>query len=236
MSKVKKIQFLGFVTSVLTIVVGLAITALVLGTANGYRIDFTNFKVDKVGAIVINAVPNGSTAKIGKNEHNLTSFSNMISLLPGRYDISINKEGYQEWKNFVRLESGQAIVFDKVYLFLKEPKLNLERAATLAEQAVLDANPIVLVSGGEIRLKLAGNAADLLVTRLSESIVSAELLDDNHIVFQVNSQVRIIEKAGTNDTFILDLGENDPVKLIPRQNGTILAIVKNGVLKEYKIR
>lgn len=236
MSKVKKIQFLGFVTSVLTVVVGLAITLLVLGTANGYRIDFTNFKIDKVGAIVINAVPNGSTAKVGRSEHNLTSFSNMISLLPGRYDISINKDGYKEWKNFVRLESGQAIVFDKVYLFLKEPKLVLERAATLAEQVVLDANPIVLISGGEIRIKLAGSVADLLVTRLSEPVSSAELLDDNHIVFQVNSQIRIIEKAGTNDTLILDLEEASPVKLISRQNGAVLGVVKNGVLKEYKIR
>ncbi len=236
MSKVKKIQFLGFVTSLLTVVVGVVVTALILGVANGYKIDFVNFKVDKVGALVVNVLPSNSTVSIGKQRHHLTSFSNMVTLLPGRYDIAINRDGYQEWKNFVRLESGQAIVFDKVYLFLVEPRLVLERSATLAEQVTLDTNPIVLIDGGELRLRVAGSADNLLVTRLSEQITSAELLDENHIVFQVNSEIRVIEKAGTNNTLILNLESTEPAKITSRQNGSILRIVQKGILREYRIR
>lgn len=233
----KKFQLLGLVLNILVIILTIVTAVVVLGFANGYRVDYRNFRIEKVGALIINATPSIVTLKVDEDTYEINALTNIISLSPGRYELVVSRSGYKNWVNSVRIESGQGVLFDDIFLFLENPELITERQATPREVEDAVPNPSLKYENGELRLITEDEGDDTLVTRLSREILAAQLIDDNHIVFQVGQELRVIEVSGSNDTIILNLGSEDPVKLMSRQNGTILRIIdQQGLLKEYRIR
>lgn len=232
----KNLHSFGLILNFLVIFFTVITAVAVLGFANGYRFDLNNFRVEKVGVIIINSTPNIVNVEINGDVYEINALNNIISLYPGRYEILISRSGYKNWTSAMRIESGQGMLFDNIILYLSSPQLIIERKATENEKLEIPKADLVF-NNGELRIIDLATSESKLITRFADDILAANMLDEHHIVFQINKEIRVIETSGSNDTPLIDLELKEPVKLFSRQNGSILRIIDNkGILKEFRIR
>ncbi|MCR4261234.1 MAG: PEGA domain-containing protein [Candidatus Colwellbacteria bacterium] len=113
----------------------LVILFLFLGTfltfnSRGLRIDWKTFQVEATGGIYVSSAPTKTQIKLDgeevKNETGILQKGTLIdNLLPGRYVIDVNLEGYSPWKKEVEVKSGTVKVFDSIVLIPKIEPLNI---------------------------------------------------------------------------------------------------------------
>ncbi len=103
--------------------------------AKGYRFNLTGKqKLTKTGLLVATSTPNGASVDIN---HNLTSATdNTIDLLPGKYTVSIHKDGYFPWEKDVYIQKELVTKADAL-LYPVAPKLESITASGV-ETPVLD--------------------------------------------------------------------------------------------------
>jgi len=122
--KTRKTLFLFF------IIVFLIITPLICLYAAGYQIG-KNFSIQKTGILVIKTKPAEASVFLeNKTQKNLvsdlilqtekksyTTPSRIKNLLPGKYDIKLEKNGYWPWEKQLVIGSGQSVYIENVNLF-----------------------------------------------------------------------------------------------------------------------
>lgn len=114
-------------------------TILAILYAKGYRFNALNLfqgkpSLSKTGLLVVTSTPNGASVDIN---HNLTSATdNTIDLLPGKYTVSIHKEGYFPWEKDVYVTKELVTKADAL-LFPVAPKLE-SITTTGVESPVID--------------------------------------------------------------------------------------------------
>lgn len=122
--------------SLLILVFLLGGTALVVLYAKGYRFNWLQGKptVSKTGLLVATSTPNGASVDIN---HNLTTATdNTLDLLPGKYTVSIHKDGYFPWEKDVMVQKELVTKADAL-LYPVAPKLE-SITATGVETPVVD--------------------------------------------------------------------------------------------------
>ena len=73
--------------------------------AMGYRINFKNYTINKIGVLSLSFTDHPESITIDGKEHkNGSNF--YISLNPGNYQVTAKKEGYQDWHSEYYIESG----------------------------------------------------------------------------------------------------------------------------------
>ena len=105
------------------------IAPLVCLYAAGYQVG-SNFSVQKTGILVIKTKPTAATIYLeNKTQKNLvdnllqtdkksyTTPNRIKNLLPGKYDIKLEKEGYFTWEKQLQIDPGQSIYIENVNLF-----------------------------------------------------------------------------------------------------------------------
>jgi len=105
------------------------IAPLVCLYAAGYQVG-NNFSVQKTGILVIKTEPTAATIYLeNKTQKNLvdnllqtnkqsyTTPNRIKNLLPGKYDIKLEKEGYWAWEKQLQIDPGQSIYIENVNLF-----------------------------------------------------------------------------------------------------------------------
>ena len=182
---------------------------LLIFVANGYYFNLKTFKLQKTGMIVLRG-SNGGIAIIVNGKKSQNSFPiKLRRLIPGRYDIKIEKEGYQSWERVFQLEGGQAIVKNNINLFLTNPSIkekskNADDILTLKNNYKERTKNITL-KGSEIWVN------NKLVTRYSQPILAAFLdPDEDHLYVQIGDLIRVIETEGTNDFVLIKLNGSLP--------------------------
>jgi WD40 repeat protein len=111
-------------------------TALVVLYAKGYRLDIFQGrpKISKTGLLVATSTPNGASVDVN---HNLTTATNnTVDLLPGKYTISIHKDGYFPWEKDVMIAKELVTKADAL-LYPVAPKLE-SITATGVQTPILD--------------------------------------------------------------------------------------------------
>lgn len=207
---------------------------------NGYVVDYETLKAEQAGVLVLKGDPKDATIAVDGREFNPAIVGGDSFLLPGRYEIIISKDGYHFWQHGVEIVKGRAEVFEPV-LFFKNPKLTGEREATTQEKTEAPVNQNLVVKNGEMWLK-AGQRyknqvleKDQLVTRISESVISATLLDENHVIFQTKNKLRVIDMDGSNDIVLVSLDYETSRPIIALDKGEKVGIFSDGELKSLKI-
>lgn len=115
MTKVRILLFL------LTLAVVGTVGSFIAFYARGYRFDTKLFKFQPNGILVIKSDPDG--AQIFINGELKTATNASISIAPGTYDVSVQKEGYLTWQK--RLEIKKEIVTEAdAQLFRNVPSLS----------------------------------------------------------------------------------------------------------------
>lgn len=97
--------------------------------ATGYVFDFKNFKFVKTGTLAFKSDVKGANVyfknkKIGKIAPISGNFSKKY-LLPGSYEVSVRKDGYQNWEKTAEIKSQEVTNFFSIVLVRKNPDLEL---------------------------------------------------------------------------------------------------------------
>lgn len=76
----------------------------------------------KTGLIHLETLPEGASISIANKQIQEKTPATIRNLLPGKYEISITREGYLPWSQRIFVEPGRAVAFDKILLIPKELK------------------------------------------------------------------------------------------------------------------
>lgn len=138
-------------------------------------------------------------------------------ILPGRYEITLEKDKYQKWSKVYELKGGQAIITDNITLYLTQPEsVKITTTDKNIKQLQND-------SKGQINgLTIADTEIlkdNKLVTRFSGPILSATYdTTTNHIYYQTGNQIRVMEKDGANNVLLINLKQNTPTYFVVNKN------------------
>lgn len=89
----------------LGVVLFLIVTPFIVLYARGFKIDWENRTLVKTGALVVRTEPNGAKIFLNDELHESTTPANIRFMLPGDYNVRIEKEGYQSWTKRLSVRS-----------------------------------------------------------------------------------------------------------------------------------
>lgn len=225
--------------------VGLVMAALgfyVLFVAQGYQMNWKNFKLLKTGIISVSAYPKDSEVFLNNKFVHKGSIINRSpyskNLAPGYYNVRVKKEDHHTWEATFRVEAEKVTRYPSVVLFKSTPvitPLTDQRKIELIYSpeetlAIKDANSLNYY-GSEIWLN------GTLVTRFSNPILSISWYPDKaHIIFQQKDEIRIIDKDGSNNVLLVKLGSELPTRFTTNHKGDELYYVDRGQYYQALIR
>ena len=79
----------------------------------------------KTGLIYLDSAPRGAVVVLGKKRMNEQTPAELHDLMPGRYEITLIRKGYQPWKAVLPVAPGKATVIDKILLLREKPELTV---------------------------------------------------------------------------------------------------------------
>ncbi|MFA7254198.1 MAG: hypothetical protein WC107_06645 [Patescibacteria group bacterium] len=206
--------------------------------AQGYRIDFQSFRMIKTAVLVLDYQPKDAKVLLnGKSAKYLrTSFAK--NLLPGFYNISVEKEGYTPWQMPLNMPTESVNVFKDIVLFKKE--IEISELIDQRKIAILNEPVSLLAQKSENGLFMNSNeiwVGNQLVTRFSTQLKKVIWYSDMyHIVFQAGNEIRVIEKNGMNDTLLATLSQETVATFNINNRGDELYFIDGGQYKIAKIR
>ncbi|HLC44024.1 MAG TPA: hypothetical protein VJK08_02795 [Patescibacteria group bacterium] len=217
-------------------VVGLIVICISLGVifyAEGYRLNFSTFKIVKTGVVYLDFQPNDVT--VTWNNLSKKESSNFVkNLTPGFYNFSISKPGFTPWQLQLQVQSQSVNDYNEIILFRSD--IVTSNLSDTNKIAFLNAPTDVLASNAPDQL--LSNAHEIwigsqLVTRFAEPLQRAIWYPDlSHIVFQQGKEIRVIESSGQNDTLLATLSSEESTVFNIGNRGTELYF-KDG--DQYKV-
>ncbi|HEX9503212.1 MAG TPA: PEGA domain-containing protein [Patescibacteria group bacterium] len=148
----------------LGMVIFLIITPALILYARGFQIDWQNWGLVKTGAMVVRTQPTKAEIFLNDKKHKSTTPANLRFLLPGDYNIRLEKEKYQSWTKRLSVKS-QLVTWanfnrDYLTLFLTKPDQtqNLQiKASTISKTG----NEIIFLSPDRLGRINVNNGSDL---------------------------------------------------------------------------
>ena len=203
----------------------------------GYRINWKNYKIIKTGMIILEISPKPDEIKIN-NKTEKVKYKIKKILLPGYYDFVIKKDGYHDVSYNIRVEAEELTQINSIKLFLSEPQIS-----SLSDQEknyLLNYSDDSLIKKDNRGLTYSlfeiwkhGN----LITRFSETINGVTWYPDlNHILFQQNASIKIIDLDGNNNTILVNLSSKDTTKFTINSDGSEIFFKDGNEYKKAKIR
>lgn len=73
----------------------------------GYRVNFTTWRVQQTGVIALSSLPKGAAVSMNGTSLNAKTPYVIQRLSPGKYTLSLQKDGYKSWSQIVSVGSGE---------------------------------------------------------------------------------------------------------------------------------
>lgn len=206
---------------------------------SGYRWNSKQYRVVKTGALSVESNPSDAAIIINGATYAHTP-ALITKLLPGQYEIALEKEGFFSWKKNLLISSGQTTFAHEVALFKKSgpkiidhnsppPPLNLRGGA--------DNNPPLKIRGGVggVMKMYYDSKRDIIVVvdndaqrRIAELPGNRALwsVEDSLLLFTYSAnEVWQFDPKTQTATLITRLSQNiQEVLLIPRLNALIIVL------------
>lgn len=147
--------------------------------AAGYNFDWQTGAIQRTGIIIVETVPRGAVVSLANRldaQYNwlydivysdvvLETPEKIRNLLPGEYEVRLEKEGYLPYERVVRLNGGETIVLSDIPLFRKpepqavitQPVLAVATAPNNRRLAALTADTLHIIETGSQR-QVTGSA------------------------------------------------------------------------------
>lgn len=139
-------------------ILGLCITVFVICTpvavlyALGYKFDLSTRQISKTGSLMTRSEPARSSIYLDDKLQTAKTGGSIRFLLPGDYNVKIDRDGYQSWTKRLTIRSGLVTWAnherDFVTLFYDEPKLKELRAASQISVSVKENSATVVENSG----------------------------------------------------------------------------------------
>lgn len=113
-------RLIGFLALIL---VAVLITTAIYFYAKGYRFDFKNKTISGTGIIQITSTPKGAAVFVdGESSPNNATDVSLTNLQPGKYSLTLKKNGFIDWKKTVEVRAGLVTTVEAL-LFPSAPNL-----------------------------------------------------------------------------------------------------------------
>lgn len=107
-------------------IIAFLITApLVIGYSMGYRYNFKKQKIESVGALFLDSIPNDTKIFINQKRINKKMPAKIIDLSPSQYNVRVEKDGYYPWTKNLEIKSNETTFAQKINLFKKSESQKL---------------------------------------------------------------------------------------------------------------
>lgn len=210
-------------------------TVWLLIRANGYQILTNPVRFVQTGVVSVTVHPVRDTRVTINGVVQPSAQFTFPDLLPGRYTVRLENEGFTSWESTLVLRRGEAKYLDSAVLFytqpIKEPVPVRDQdrlSRLLANRAPTDA--AISLSGGEIW------ANSKLVTRYSTPVTKAYwLIPEKQLVVEVDNSLRALEVDGSHDVTLLELPADEDAQFIPIAGGSKILVKIADTLSLYEV-
>ncbi|MFA6383778.1 MAG: PEGA domain-containing protein [Candidatus Omnitrophota bacterium] len=120
MSVDQKIRTVLYYASVTAFLIGLP---FILAFAFSYKFDRRSFKFTKTGIISIRTQPSGASVTLDKQALPDKTPMSVPELLPGRYTVTLELEGYYPYIGEIGVDAGRVARLEKIILFPLRPDI-----------------------------------------------------------------------------------------------------------------
>ncbi|MEX0869803.1 MAG: hypothetical protein WDZ39_00010 [Candidatus Spechtbacterales bacterium] len=205
---------------VFTILFFISVPVVIIYT-QGYRLDTEKLELVKTGGIDLEITPINSSVYLNGELERETSFlfRNAIfrNILPGEYNIGIEKDGYHGWQKNTVVEPGHVEKFAGVMLFPLETGIASIKNDAISLNIAPDNRTAIIKAPAPATTEGAG-AEQLILTDLNSGSQNPIL------TLRAGEQVRQIEWSSNSSVFhILIDGNSEPLFYTgARDNGTEL--------------
>jgi hypothetical protein len=109
------------------IIIFVIITPLLVFYARGFVFDVSNWHIVKTGALVVKTIPTKAEVYLDDKLQSALTPSSIRFLIPGDYNVRLEKTGYQSWTKRLNIRS-QLVTWantnrEEIMLFFKQPQL-----------------------------------------------------------------------------------------------------------------
>ncbi len=201
------------VVSVSFVVIGF----LLVTKATGYRYNTHTESWQKTGMVILSTTPHDTVVRIDGQTYAISHSLRVPNLLPGVYNISVSKTGYQKWTDSITISPGYVVSLNTINLFLAPPRILPTGTKEDQVLATATADPNISLSDGELWY------GSTLVSRFVTTPTNAILLPSRQqILYTLNNQIRIIEIDGHNDQLLYERKSPEITPLKLENDSTVL--------------
>jgi hypothetical protein len=201
----------------------LTVSGIVIASANGYLFNPDSLSFEQTGIINIDVKPSLVEVSVNSKKNTYVKDNiNLVNLVPGTYSLEITKVGYMPWSKTLELAAGEAAIFPWVTLFVIDEKrvpATLEQVTRFESQTVSDVEyPDLDVRGSELWVKPVIRTYPVTVTRDAHELIGRFSVPiekalwftgrsrlRTHIIFQINNEIHVIDRDGSNDHLLVRL-------------------------------
>jgi len=198
--------------------------------AAGYQFDWKTRRLTQTSLIFLSGRPRDAQVSINGQWVANRLPLRLSSVVPGTYDVVVEKEGYIPWRKTFSLDAGAARAETDIRLFLTRVEVSDVTDPELIQTVTENTSPSPLISDHELRV------GSRLVTRVSGELKSAAASPDrSHIFFQVGRDVRVVEADGTNELLLFTLSAEESSNLLVLADGTELVLLDGTVVRRLRV-
>ena len=184
---------------------------LVVFYTAGYRLIISNQHLQQTGVLAISTWPRGSNIIFnGQNLAQKTPFV-IQRIMPNTHDVSLQKKGYHEWSQRIRVDEGRTSYITARLFADSEPKLLASSAASLALRAQSE-EPINADFNPDITFFNNGSNIEVRTgSTLSPQLIGLLPIGEYHLL-------------EIDDQYILIANERDQAFVVAREGGRVVEL------------
>lgn len=201
--------------------------------ARGMQFNFRTWQFVKTGMIILNGKPNQANIWLNGRVQNYNLPARIANLSPASYEIKITASDYQSWQKNIQVIPDKAIIYDNIILFLENPadaNVPEDVTAEILKSAYKESDTPE-IRGSEIYWQ------GKMLTRFNNDVKMAIFYPDkNHLVFQLEDELRIADFDGGNSFLIAHLASSEPTMVSFGDEGKTVYFLDNGKIYGKIIR
>lgn len=198
--KVRRILYIFFAISFLIIA-----PPLVLYTA-GFRYDFEYNRIVETGSLVIRSNPEGALIYLDGKLINKKTPTIINTILPGKINLLVKKEGYLDWENHIKIYPRTATFEEDIKLYPKTDYKSITEKTVEKYWWNNKQNKIAYKTKNELRLFNLLNKKDVLIANLDKKPLNEFKWSDHDDQFFFSRKTK-----NSNEYFVVDANFLDKV-------------------------
>jgi len=217
----KRRQLLTFFAGLLAFASFLFLSSIAVVWANGLRFNPETKRFEQTAVIAVEGEDDYTGVGIFVNGEKVGSEVpfQQRNLLPGYYEILIQKDGYQPWRQVFDLAPGEVGLIDQYILIAEQPLSTVPETPPSFTEPLIEAG-LSLSEDGELLDR------NKLVSRFVGQPVLARRLNHGYL-YQIANELRLHFPDGPQDFLIYQLPSAEPALIVVRQSNWEL-IIKDG--------